>query len=101
MVPFHSFSSIKTADRGQVDVDQGDQIGRFSPNFDCLLVFTFLKNIEIANIVGLLFSTDCGCALILTKKHWLGFILGDFLVYSSGHPDAHATVGCPPAAHHS
>jgi hypothetical protein len=49
---------------------------------------SFSKITEVAHIDGPLFSTiKVTYALILTKKG-LGYILGDFLTNSSGHPGA-------------
>jgi hypothetical protein len=61
-------------------LDDFRKIGEFLP------WIVFLEMIEAGHIVRLLFSTfRLGYELIL-PKNGLGYILGDFLTYSSGHP---------------
>jgi hypothetical protein len=51
----------------------------------------FLKNAEVALILGYIFSPGKSYELILTKAG-LGNILGDFLANSSLHPDLQLEV---------
>jgi hypothetical protein len=63
---------------------QGDQIRRFFANWG---LFTLDKIEEINQIFGVLFPWYKLCAYALVSaKHELGHILGDFLTNSSGHP---------------
>jgi hypothetical protein len=69
---------------------QGDQIGPTFASWAVVNFGQFLITKCIPN-VGLLFSKEKNCVLILTKSG-LGYILGDFFsTNSSGHPGSSRT----------
>jgi hypothetical protein len=57
---------------------QGDQIGPIFAYWAIAVFGQFLKITDVAQILGLIFSTKLTYVLILTKNG-MGHILGDFL----------------------
>jgi hypothetical protein len=70
---------------------QGDQIGRIFPCWAIFYQGSVLKNSEVARILGLLFSYGKSYVLI-SPKHLLGYVLGDFVANPSGHPPSHTHI---------
>jgi hypothetical protein len=54
---------------------------------DCLLLGSFVKISEMAQIMGLLLSTVKVTYVFIFARNELGYILGDFFTNASGHPD--------------
>jgi hypothetical protein len=60
-------------------------LGEFLPVGRLISLGIFLKIAEVALIFGLLFSTEIALYCFF-YKNGLGYILGDFITSSSGHP---------------
>jgi hypothetical protein len=63
------------------------RFGEFSPIVRLFTLGSFLKLKEAAQIFGLLFSHGEKYVCNNFDKNGLGYMLGDFLTNSSGHPD--------------
>jgi hypothetical protein len=63
----------------------GPRLGEFSPVWAVVHFGQLLKNYKICANYCHLFSCGTSCVLIWTKNG-LGYILGDYLASSSGHP---------------
>jgi hypothetical protein len=59
-------------------------LGEFSPTYWASTLGSFFEKREVAQILGLLFSTVRVMFQYLRKN--LGYILGNFFTNSSGHP---------------
>jgi hypothetical protein len=62
------------------------RLSEFSTLFHHLLREGFSKFQNVAHILRATFFPNQIYALVLTKKIGMGYILGDFLTNSSGHP---------------